>query len=306
MASNPISDDRRGARDETPAPRLLLLDQDPWCRALADGALRAQGYRVVCSGDTDTATHVAQELAPDLVVVDVDIPRFEEVPAGRRRNTDRAQSESFPLVRPGYCVLRPLELEPACASRAVVMLRHDADGDDASRSPRFAVLGYVEKPFTPYSLIRHLESHVLRLRARARASATPAQLQERTRPPAAFEGAVEALGGAPAILEILHFNQLTGVCSFESPGGRRAEVDFHSGEVIGARTEDGLHGADAIFRLVSWNEGRFVFHVKSIREDARTPLRFEHMMLEGMRRLDEGRTFPFEMMLGHSARIGNS
>lgn len=308
MPTKQVQDERRGARGETAAPRLVVLDQDPWCRALADGALRTQGYRVVCTGDIDTATRVAQELAPDLVVVDVDIPRLEQVPMGQCRNTDRAQSEAFPLVSPGYCILRPLAQEPSGVSRSVVMLRHDADGDDASSSPRFAVLGYVEKPFTPYALVRYLQPLVVRLqgRAQARAIAAPAQLTDRAKKSAAFEGVVEALGGAPAILEILHFNQLTGVCAFDAPGTPRAEVDFQSGEVIGARTEDGLHGADAIFRLVSLVEGRFVFHVRSVGQEGRTTLRFEQMMLEGMRRLDEGRTFPFEMMLGHSARIGNS
>jgi CheY-like chemotaxis protein len=306
MQAYKVPDERRGARHETLAPRLMLLDQDPWCRALADGALRTQGYRLVCTGDIDTATRVAHELAPDLVVVDVDIPRLEKVPSGQCRNTDRGQSESFPLVSPGYCILRPLELEPSAALRSVVMLRHDLDGDDASRSPRFVVLGYVEKPFTPYSLIRHMQAHVGRLLARARASAPVAQPNDRPKSPAAFEGAIEALGGAPAILEILHFNQVTGMCSFEAPGTPRTEVDFQSGEVLDARTEDGLHGTEAIFRLVSWTEGRFAFHVRSVDEHARTPLAFERMMLEGMVRLDEGRTFPFEMILRNSARIGHS
>jgi DNA-binding response OmpR family regulator len=305
MPNNRVCDERRGSRDASPAPRLLLLDQDPWCRALADGALRAQGYRVVCSGDIDTAARVAREMSPDLVVVDVGVPVLEEVPVGQRRNTDRAQTEPFPTVSPGYCILRPLELEPSGALRPVVMLRQDAGGGDGGRTTRFAVLGYVAKPFTPYTLIRHLGSHVGRLRARAQAGRTPAQPTNGNAPPAAFEGSVEALG-VPAVLEILHFNQLSGVCTFEAPGGRRAEVEFQSGEVIGARTADGANGADAIFRLVTWTDGRFVFNIRSFGEDVRTLLRFEQMMLEGMRRLDEGRTFPFEMMMGVATRIGSS
>ncbi len=305
MVNNRGADDRRGAREVSPSPRLLLLDQDPWCRALADGALRAQGYRVVCTGDSDTAARVARELSPDLVIVDVAIPMLEEVPLGQRRTTDRAHDEPFPLVSPGYCILRPLELEPSGAMRPVVMLRHDAGDGDGVRTTRFAVLGYVSKPFTPYALIRNLESHVGRLRARLQAGSAPVQPANGNTPPAAFEGAVEALG-VPAVLEILHFNQLSGVCTFEAPGGRKAEVQFQSGEVIGARTVDGAHGADAIFRLVTWTDGRFVFHVRSFGDDTRTLLRFEQMMLEGMRRLDEERTFPFEMMMGISPRIGSS
>jgi hypothetical protein len=35
-------------------------------------------------------------------------------------------------------------------------------------------------------------------------------------------------------------------------------------------------------------------------------LRFEQLLLEGMKRLDEQRLFPFPMMMGTSQRVGRS
>jgi CheY-like chemotaxis protein len=295
--------DRRGAPGVQATPRLLLVDHDAWCRAIADGALRAQGYRVVCTGDAETAVRVGRELLPDLVVFDVALPLVEEVPPSQRRSSDRPRPEPFPRVSPAYAILRALELEPA-GVHPVVLLKDDAGGEQ-TRTSRFAVLGYVSKPFTPYTLVRQLESHVGRLRFRAEASATntPPRI-EAERPTAALEGSVE-LFGVPAILEILHFNQLSGLCCFQDATGGAAEVHFRQGEIVAARA-DNVDGADAIFRLLSWSDGRFSFMHQTPREDARIPLRFEQLLLEGMKRLDEQRLFPFPMMLGHAPRVGRS
>jgi len=304
MPANGASEERRRTRDVSVPLRIVLLDQDPWCRALAMGALRAKDYRVACTGDIDTAARVARELAPDLVVADVGIPVIEWVRTGQRRSTDRAQAQAFPAVSPSYVILRPLELEPSRAVRPVVLLKHAAGADDSTHSSRFSVLDYVPKPFTPHSLVSHIEAHAVRLRARAQA-ASPSPSHAGAHAPAALEGSVEALGVA-AILEMIHFNQLSGVCSFEGPGQRRAEVTFHAGEVIDARAEDGVRGADAVFRLVGWTDGHFAFHLRTFEAESRGLHRFEHIMLEGMRRLDENRTFPFEMLLGHTARASSS
>jgi CheY-like chemotaxis protein len=303
MSAEKLSD-RRGAPGAQPSPRLLLVDQDAWCRAIADGALRAQGYRVVCTGDAETSVRVARELLPDLVVFDVSLPLFEEVPPSQRRSSDRPRPEPFPRVSPAYAILRALELEPA-GVHPVVLLKDEAAGD-RSRTSRFAVLGYVSKPFTPYTLVRQLESHVGRLRFRAEAASAPAPPPEKQpASEAALEGSVD-LFGVPAILEVLHFNKLSGVCSFRGSAGSSAEVQFRQGEIVGARAENGLEGANAIFRMISWTEGRFSFVHQTPSEDARLPLRFEQLLLEGMKRLDEQRLFPFPMMMGTAPRVGRS
>jgi DNA-binding response OmpR family regulator len=305
MPASSSPEDRRRHRDAPTPLRIVLLDQDPWCRALAVGALRARDYRVVCTGNIETAARVARELAPDLVVADVGIPVIERVPAGQRRSTDRAPEQHFPQVSPGYAILRPLELEPSGAGRPVVLLKHEPSSDDPAPSARFSVLDYVSKPFTPHSLVRHIETHAGRLRARAQAASKILEPPDGANPPAALEGSVEALGVA-SILEIIHFNQLSGVCSFEGPGARRAEVQFYAGEVIDAHTDEGVRGADAVFRLVTWTEGRFAFRTRSFDVEPRKLHRFEHMMMEGMRRLDENRSFPFEMLMDRGPRLGRS
>ena len=304
MSSKPALEERRGSGGAA-APRLLLVDQDAWFRALADGALRAQGYRVVCTGDLETAARVARELLPDLVVFDVSLPLAEDVPSSQRRSTDRAKNERFPRVSPAYAILRGLELESAGVVYPVVLLKDGTPSDP--RAGRFAVLGYIAKPFTPHMLVQQLEVHLEKLRFRARAvdAASSAPKRETDTLDAAFEGSVE-LFGLPAILEILHFNQLSGVCTIRTSGGRSAEVHVSNGEIVAARTDDGVQGADAVFRIVSWTAGRFSFQIQAPAEEGRIPLKFEQLLLEGMKRIDEERLFPFPMLMGLSPRVGKS
>jgi CheY-like chemotaxis protein len=282
------------------APRLLVVDFDPWCRALAEGALRGQGYRVVSIGDVPTAIRVVQELTPDLALADVAL--LDDVPMSRRRSSDRARPEP-PPAEAGYAILRPLEIEPSSLSRRIVLLKGDADAEEWASAPRLAVLGYVSKPFTPHLLARKIGAHVEQLSLRE-AAAHPTPTPEPASGEATLEGNVQQFG-IPAILEMLHFNQLTGVCTFKSPGGRSGEVKFLGGEVVGARTDEGARDVDAVFRLVGWTEGRFAFHSRNLGAGARLPMCFEEMMLEGMRRLDESRLFPFPMLIA-TQRVGQA
>ena len=71
MSADPVRPERRGAGWPGVLRRLLLVDQDTWCRGIADGVLRGRGYRVVCTGDLPTAVQIAREMLPDLVLVDV-------------------------------------------------------------------------------------------------------------------------------------------------------------------------------------------------------------------------------------------
>jgi CheY-like chemotaxis protein len=301
MSAHRALGERRGKAGAQGEPRLILADQDVWCRAIADGALRAQGYRVVSTGDVETAARVARELLPDLVVADVSLPFIENVPSSQRRSADRAPRELFPRVSPAYAVLRPLELEPSGAVHPVVLLMDQSAGTRA-RASRFGVLGYVAKPFTPFTLVQSLETHVGRLRFRTgvsgvRTPPSPSKWAEGAHAAPALQGSVDLIG-MPAILEILHYNRLSGVGSFETASGRSAEVHFRQGEIVSAHTDDGLEGAAAVFRLVAWTDGRFAFVIQQPSEKAGIQQRFEQLMLEGMRRIDEERLFPFRMLLG--------
>ena len=150
--------DRRGRGGFGRARRLLVLEEDAWCRAIANGVLRAQGYRVVCMGASETAFGIAREMMPDLVLADVSLPLLALAPLDECRRTDPTRVERFPRVSPGYAILRALEADPVPTDRVVVLLNESLEGADPAGSLRFGVLDYVAKPFTPRGLVEKVEN----------------------------------------------------------------------------------------------------------------------------------------------------
>jgi DNA-binding response OmpR family regulator len=102
----------------------------------------------------------------------------------------------------------------------------------------------------------------------------------------ALEGRVEAVG-APGVLQMCNLGQLSGVLTIRTDS-RTAEFRFREGEIVGARA-GGANGAEAVYDFIAWAEGRF--HFLPGDPVAPTPLgqRFDHLLLEGCRRLDERR-----------------
>jgi len=299
MSADPGGAERRGVAWRRRIRRLILVDEDAWCRGIADGVLRGCGYRLVCTGDPETAVRIAHEMLPDLVLADVRLSLTEPVPTQQRRRTDGTAMK--PLVRPlsGYALLRPLEADPALVSCPVVLLKESDGIGDASERPRFGVMDYVTKPFAPQTLLEKVEKslHTLGPAEGAGAAATFAATA-RARPESdawnpraiVMEGRIDFIG-VPAVLEMFHFNQFTGVCSLRAGDERSAYVGFEDGEIVSASTSEGIGGVDAVFRILSWTSGRFAFSQTRPARNAALKGRFEQLILEGLRRLDEERRY---------------
>jgi CheY-like chemotaxis protein len=290
---------------------VLIVDQDAWWRAIAEGILRATGYRVVSTGDPTTAVGIARNMLPDLVLVDVRLRLIEPVPFLERRHVDVAtQFEPFPRLSDGYAILRPLEVDPALVSCPVVVLRDlDEVEDDPLDGPRFGMPDHLPKPFTAPSFVEKIERslHTTGLDgALSAASAPPGRARRDSDPHETVMAGTLDFVGVPAVLEMFHFNQLTGVCALRGADGRSAEVGFEGGEIVSATTTDGTGGADAVFQILSWTRGRFAFTPARPLLVAPLKARFEQLMLEGLKRLDEERRYltaaPLDPILGLNFR----
>src|SRR5262245_16672559 len=272
---------RRGGLGQ--AQRLLVLDEDVWCRAIANGALQARGYRVACMGASETAVAIAREMMPDLVLADVSLPLLGLAPLDECRRTDGTRVERFPRVSPGYAILRALETDPAPNDRVVVQLRESLEAANPSGALRFGVLDYAPKPFTPRGLVDRVEAALATL---PRMDAIPRAMARMLDEPA-FDGHIGFVG-VTAILEMLHLNQLSGVVTFKGTA-QSAEISFSDGEIAAAVTSAGLEGVAAVYQVLTWSTGRFWFVPQDTSPKGRLGPSFEQVLLEGLRRLDEAR-----------------
>jgi CheY-like chemotaxis protein len=288
---------------------VLVVDQDAWWRGVTEGILRGTGYRVVCTGDSTTAVGIARNMLPDLVLTDVRLRLIEPVPFLERRHVDVATLfEPFPRLSDGYAILRPLEVDPALVSCPVVVLRDLDEAEDPLDGPRFGMPDHLPKPFTAPFLLEKVERslHTTGLEEALSNSAAAAGNRRREGDSGNAQEAVMAgtldFVGVPAVLEMFHFNQLSGVCKLRCTDGRSSEIGFEQGEIVSASTSDGLGGAEAVFQVLPWTRGRFAFLPARPLLGAPLKARFEQLMLEGLKRLDEERRYlaaaPMEPGLG--------
>jgi DNA-binding response OmpR family regulator len=119
---------------------VLLAEDDPDVSALVRHVLEADGYRVEAVADGAEALRRFEERRPDLLVLDVMMPRLT-----------------------GFEVLARLrELEDAGTPVPVLMLSARAGQDDIVRGFELGVSDYVTKPF----MIGELRARVRALLAR--------------------------------------------------------------------------------------------------------------------------------------------
>jgi CheY-like chemotaxis protein len=113
-------------------PAVLIVDDDPFIRKLVATTLEdVAGFDLREAGDGREALEVAGDMAPELVFLDIDMPKLDGIEACRR-----------------------LRADPETARATIVMLTAAA-GDEAEREAEEAGADlFLTKPFSPLELLR--------------------------------------------------------------------------------------------------------------------------------------------------------
>jgi DNA-binding response OmpR family regulator len=122
-------------------PMALIVDDDPDVRELVRFALAQAGFKTEVAEDGETALSLAQDLKPDVMVLDVMLP---------------GQS--------GIEICQLLGSRPELAPIPVVLLTARAQDEDVERGFDAGAVDYVVKPFSPRALVRRVEAVVARSR----------------------------------------------------------------------------------------------------------------------------------------------
>jgi two-component system, OmpR family, phosphate regulon response regulator PhoB len=120
---------------------VLVAEDDPDVRDLVVFKLEQSGYQVVAVPDGPAALNAAQQVHPDLVLLDVSMPGMS-----------------------GLDVCRMLRADPATAALRIIMLTARAQERDVEGGFAAGADDYLIKPFSP----RELTSRVQALLARSR------------------------------------------------------------------------------------------------------------------------------------------
>ena len=110
--------------------RALVVDDSAVIRELIAVNLELEGFEVATAGDGESALRLARELHPDVITLDVMMPRIT-----------------------GFEAVELLRQDPDTASIPIVMVTGRAQAADLARGEEVGVDAYLTKPFEPAELI---------------------------------------------------------------------------------------------------------------------------------------------------------
>jgi two-component system KDP operon response regulator KdpE len=111
-------------------PLVLIVDDDPRLREFVRVNLEMDGYEVREAGSAEEGLAALEEEAPDLVLLDVMMPRVD-----------------------GFEVLRRMQEQHGLASVPVIMFSGKVDEESAARAAREGAQAFIGKPFDPQQLV---------------------------------------------------------------------------------------------------------------------------------------------------------
>jgi DNA-binding response OmpR family regulator len=110
--------------------RVLLADDDPALRRLIGTTLGTEDFDLLQAVDGEEALRIARQEHPELVLLDVNMPKLD-----------------------GFEVCRHLKTEPETSGIKVVMLTARATEVDRARGREAGADDYFIKPFSPVQLL---------------------------------------------------------------------------------------------------------------------------------------------------------
>ena len=128
--------DREGSGPAAPADhdalaKVLVVDDSDTIRTLISVNLELEGFDVTTATDRQEALDKVHDSAPDVVTLDVVMPRLD-----------------------GFATAEALRGDPETAQVKIAMVTASAQAGDLQRGSDIGVDAYVTKPFDPADLVR--------------------------------------------------------------------------------------------------------------------------------------------------------
>ena len=116
------------------AKKILLVDDEPNIVILLEARLKANGYEVLSAGDGLTALEKAKKEKPDLIILDLMLPKMD-----------------------GYKVCGLLKKDARYAKIPILMFTARAQEEDRRLGEEVGANAYLTKPFEPEVLLDKIQ-----------------------------------------------------------------------------------------------------------------------------------------------------
>ncbi len=117
--------------------RILIVDDEPNIVLSLEYLMKKEGFETAVAEDGDDALNQAAEFAPDLILLDVMIPK-----------------------KSGFEVCQALRADPAMAETKIIMLTAKGREAEVAKGLALGADAYVTKPFSTKDLVLLIKSHL--------------------------------------------------------------------------------------------------------------------------------------------------
>ena len=230
---------------------LLLVDDDAKGLRVMEVSLRNAGHAVTTAANGQEALGKLDLARPALILSDTHMPGMD-----------------------GYELCRRLKADERYRDIPFIFLTDQTAIEDKIRGLELGADDYLTKPIYIKEIVTRV-SIALQKRERN-------QLERKDK--RRFFGSLEDMGMVD-LLQTIELGRKSGVLTLErSP--HQARLYFADGQVVDAETGK-LRGEDAVYRLLTWEEGNFEIDFKNIDRPRRIQTTTQGLLMEGMRRVDE-------------------
>lgn len=253
-----------------PGLKIFIVDVDRSTYQLAESILSKQGHELRAAGDGQSALNFVTRWAPDLLLLDPDLP-----------------------VMDGYQFTRLLRSRPSATILPIIFLTTAREARE--RLPGFLldVDDFMPKPINPMELeIRVMSAMKRRHETERRLRPAPkGEGDDWTVRMSGMRGSLSLIG-LPTVLTTLELDRKTGVLVVALDELRtKARLEVHRGTLVRASLDDRPEPANAelVYSLIPCVSGKFDFRPKTVdpKDEIRMPI--SSLILEGARRADENK-----------------
>ena len=119
------------------AKTILYVEDNELNRKMLRHLLRATSYRLIEAPDGETGISMAREQHPDLILMDVQLPKISGIEA-----------------------TRALRSEPSTAATPIIAITSFALSGDEQRAKEAGASAYLAKPYSPFALLAMIQKLV--------------------------------------------------------------------------------------------------------------------------------------------------
>ena len=115
--------------------RILIVDDEPNIVISLEYLMKKEGFQVAVATDGETALQLASEFVPDLILLDVMMPK-----------------------KSGFEVCQALRADPALGAAKIIMLTAKGRESEVAKGLALGADVYITKPFSTKDLVLRIKS----------------------------------------------------------------------------------------------------------------------------------------------------